>query len=338
MELEWKDRRFYSTAENKIVFKESRFVESVGDFDEDKIYECMMRFPNNRVITFYLQHCRHLFRKDDWFFEIYLGKLGAILGSLWKLSSLYTADSIKKAFRDMPTVQNYLFDHYVEGHYLMSEGSEFFNGELTILLDGYGRDLSEYKKKEIVSIMVRFADKVVQELSRKKIYTDCFVKKPVEYKQSTFSQLPDWLQSTIKVGARIGAKTIAAALRQNIDLPDIDFGGSNIPDIDAPSLDFDFDVDVDGIDGGFDFDFADSFDGDGLSFMGKTKDSLPSNANSDGYIPDGTIKLTRTISDITDTFKHYRKDGHDFVLYYGNYIRVDGSGTVSIGGISYDKK
>lgn len=336
MKLEWKDRRFYSTAENKIVFQESRFIESFGDFDEDKDYECMMKFPNNRVVTYYLYHSRHLFRKDDWSFHIHLGKIGTILGNLWDLNCLYTEESIRKAFKDLPTVQNYIFDHYVEGHYLMSDGLDFMNGELTIRLDGYGRDLSEYKKKEIVSVMVRFADKVIQELSRKEIYTDCFVKKPVEYKQSTFSQLPDWLQSTIKVGARIGVKTIAAALRQNVDLPDIDFGGSNIPDIDVPSLEFDFDgnfdFDVDGLDGGFDF------DSDGIAFMGNTKDSLPSNANSDGYIPDGSISLTRTISDTTDTFKHYKKDGHDFVLYYGNYIRVDGSGTVTIGGVKYDKK
>lgn len=336
MELEWKDRRFYSTAENKIVFQESRFIESYGDFDEDNCYECMMRFPNNRVITYYLDHCRHLFKKDDWFFSIHLGKIGSILGNLWELKRIYTEESIKKAFMELPTVQKYIFDNHVEGHYLMSDGLEFMNGQLTILLDGYGRDLSDYKKKEIVSIMVGFADNVIQELSRKKIYTDCFVKKPVEYKQSTFSQLPEWLQSSIKIGARIGAKTIAAALRQNIDLPDIDFGGSNIPDIDAPTLDFDFDFDV--MDGDIDFDFADGYDGDGLAFLGKTKDSLPPNANSDGYIPDGTIKLTRTVSDIVDTFKHYRKNGHDYVLYYGNYIRVDGYGTVSIGGVSYDKK
>jgi hypothetical protein len=69
--------------------------------------------------------------------------------------------------------------------------------------------------------------------------------------------------------------------------------------------------------------------GNAISFLG--------NANSDGYIPDGTIKLERTISGTTDTFKLFSKDGHDYVLVNGSYIRVDGVGTVTINNIKYDK-
>mgnify|MGYP006916122242 CR=1 FL=1 len=84
-------------------------------------------------------------------------------------------------------------------------------------------------------------------------------------------------------------------------------------------------------------DLGSEFNHKSLSFYGKTKDSLPSDANSDGYIHKGNITLTRTVSDSKDTFKHYTKDGHDYVLYYGRYIQVDGNGTVRIGNIKYDK-
>lgn len=72
-----------------------------------------------------------------------------------------------------------------------------------------------------------------------------------------------------------------------------------------------------------------------VTFCGR--DTLPPNANSDDYIPNGTQELTSTISDSTKTFKLYSKDGHDYVLYNGSYYRIDGPGTVTIGGIKYDK-
>ena len=66
-------------------------------------------------------------------------------------------------------------------------------------------------------------------------------------------------------------------------------------------------------------------------------DSLPPNANSDGYIPNGHQELTSTISEIHKTFKLYSKGGHEYVLYNGRYYQIDGTGTVTIGGIKYDK-
>lgn len=59
--------------------------------------------------------------------------------------------------------------------------------------------------------------------------------------------------------------------------------------------------------------------------------------NSDGFIPDGTVTLRRTISGHIDTFKCYRKGGGLYINIYGRYIRVDGSGTVTINNIKYDK-
>lgn len=74
---------------------------------------------------------------------------------------------------------------------------------------------------------------------------------------------------------------------------------------------------------------------DNLSFMGR--DTLPPNANADGYIPDGRIDLTSTIGDVSKSFKLYTKDGHSYVLDHGQYYKVDGPGTVTINGIRYDK-
>lgn len=71
------------------------------------------------------------------------------------------------------------------------------------------------------------------------------------------------------------------------------------------------------------------------SFMGR--DTLPSDANSDGYIPDGKVTLTSTVGDVPETFRMYAKDCHSYALHNGHYYRIDGSGTVKINGIMYDK-
>lgn len=66
-------------------------------------------------------------------------------------------------------------------------------------------------------------------------------------------------------------------------------------------------------------------------------DTLPPNANSDGYMPHGHQELTSSVSELHKTFKLYTKEGHDYVLYNGHYYQVDGYGTVTIGGIKYNK-
>lgn len=69
----------------------------------------------------------------------------------------------------------------------------------------------------------------------------------------------------------------------------------------------------------------------------QARDTLPPNANADGYIPDGHQDLTSTIAGKQETFKLYTKDNHKYVLYNGKYYQIDGTGTVTIGGIKYDK-
>lgn len=72
-----------------------------------------------------------------------------------------------------------------------------------------------------------------------------------------------------------------------------------------------------------------SLDDYNVSFMG---------SNSDGYIPNGTVTLERTISGIDESFKAYRNGGHIYVETSPNhFVQVDGSGTVKIHGVEYDK-
>jgi hypothetical protein len=148
--------------------------------------------------------------------------------------------------------------------------------------------------------------------------------------KSKNSEAPQWLRMCVIAGAKVCVRMIGAEL-------DIAWGDTNSDglNLDIPdSTDFD----MSGLDGYLDIDLDSSPNSDNnynINFMGK--DTLPPNANSDGYIPDGSITLTRTTSDLKEVFRHFRKDGHDYVLYNGSYFRVDGSGTVSIGGISYDK-
>lgn len=109
------------------------------------------------------------------------------------------------------------------------------------------------------------------------------------------------------------------------DLSDI---SDTIPDISDSISDIEYYGDTpDFVDN--DFSHNNPEQGNAISFLG--------NANSDGYIPDGSIKLERTISGTTDTFKLFSKDGHDYVFVNGSYIRVDGVGTVTINNIKYDK-
>lgn len=77
---------------------------------------------------------------------------------------------------------------------------------------------------------------------------------------------------------------------------------------------------------------VDNSEGD-ISFKGV----FPPDRNSDGYIPDGSVTLERTESGNTDTFKVYTKDGGQYVHEGGKWIRIDGSGTVNIKGVKYEK-
>ena len=103
----------------------------------------------------------------------------------------------------------------------------------------------------------------------------------------------------------------------DFDIPDIDIPGIDTPEIDVPDINADVDISTDvGSDINIpeaDLNYDTPDQGNTLSFQGK--DSLPPNANKDGYSPQGSIELERTISGSTDKFKLFTKDGKKFVLF-----------------------
>lgn len=125
----------------------------------------------------------------------------------------------------------------------------------------------------------------------------------------------------LKVATRLGVALVAGAVGANLDIDIPDFGiVSSIPD-----MDYDFDME---------FDDQMAFDTD---LNNGYNISFGASENSDGYIPEGTISLERTISGGSDTFPHYTQDGHDYVkLGPGKYERIDQGITVNLKGVKYN--
>jgi len=298
---------------------------------------------HNRYITYYFEIEYKLMQYSHFFIHI---NIGPICGMLEKLREAiwhyYTDESVAKVFYNYPTLKEYLLKggEYKGLSIMASDWGKsdlkdkdgLYYGKLSVYNLNYGNEMSLEVEEKQARILVEFADKIIYELSHLSFNPNDLVRKPHEAPKPT----PEWIRNVQRVGIRVGAKMLSGFVGGafgDFDVPDVDYGNVSIPDVDWSTFDFS------GGDSNFDFPSFDSDAdfGDGLAFYGKTKDSLPDNANSDGYIPDGSISLTTTISDITKSFKHYKKDGHDYVLYYGNYIRVDGIGTVTIGGVKYDK-
>lgn len=121
-------------------------------------------------------------------------------------------------------------------------------------------------------------------------------------------------------------------------LDDDDLNSDSIDHTDFSSLQsFDEDFDIPDDEDPFLDEVMDEYHQENSHTTFRGRDSLPSNANSDGYISKGHQELTSTISEIRKTFKLYSKNGHDYVLYNGRYYQIDGTGTVTIGGIKFDK-
>ncbi len=246
-------------------------------------------------------------------------KFVKLIENLKSLTKIYEKNNaLISQFDHYPTVKEYIFEKKeIRGKKLTCESEYFeldwawipvssFWGKGGLIEDEY---LYAWESADYIT-------KLIKELSKFSLDVSKLTKKSNSFNSEAI------FKGLLVVGAKLTVKTIARSIGSNLDI-DIN-GGDNI----------DFDIDLDNTN--LSFDLSDMGDiSDGISFHGK--DSLPPNSNSDGYIPDGSISLTTTISDITKSFKHYIKDGHDYVLYFGNYIRVDGSGTVTIGGIKYDK-
>lgn len=125
------------------------------------------------------------------------------------------------------------------------------------------------------------------------------------------------------------------------------FDSSEVPDASVPDTDIasdtvaDFGLDDSGvndlgdtIDAG-DYSLSDDASGDcsNISFQHR-----PPDADADGYIRSGNVRLERSASGDTDTFTLYKKDGHSYVFEDGRFKQIDGTGTVNINNIKYEKK
>ena len=191
-------------------------------------------------------------------------------------------------------------------------------------------DQIDFQKE--IPILVSYADNIIKELSHFKISINRLKKKQV--KQSSLSMgLSPKLDKALLIGGYFVVKAAVKIAARSIGTDaDINFDISS-PDVDIPEFDFDVSNDTD-----YQNSFSDNNyygDTNNISFMGK--DTLPPNANADGFIPKGEVILNTTVSDIPNHFKQFVKGTHRYILYNGNYFQIDGGGTVTIGGIKYNK-
>lgn len=325
--------KYYSYRDKSISFEDSKFVCNMGDWYEPSYKYQHMMYIGDRLIIYYATYNKNLFVKNYWDISICIGAPGQKLPHFFRLFQMFTEDSLSKALKYLPTLKEinlnrgYYRNLDICGNSIMAD---YTNGEITVFLNNSDRELDRQKKDNAARLLVEFVENCLFELSHFPILTKELV--PKEKKESY--QMPDWLRDCVNGSVRVGVKILAGMAAQNIDF-DFDIGGGSSSS--SASFDFDFDADFD-TDNDFDFDgdFDVSTDSsNNLAFGGR--DTLPNNSNSDGKIPDGKISLERTTSGLMDSFKLFRDGGHKFVLYYGKYIQVDGIGTVTIGGIQYNK-
>ncbi len=168
----------------------------------------------------------------------------------------------------------------------------------------------------------------------------------------------EWLKNVANIALKVGCKLlvfaagamVGACADVDISIGDCDFGDSDLGDDNSLGdntymndsehhisyYDNYTPQDVSYINNIHDMDQSiDYYDESYISFQGK--DTLPSGANSDGYVRKGEIELERDVSGLDKNFKYYTKGGNDYILYNGQYIQINGTGTVSIGGIKYKK-
>lgn len=272
---------------------------------------------------------------------VYIGeKAGKALQKIDALLSIYEEFGVLKA------LQNYQFISHTIGYTSFSAGKynslrniykrfesqhqnlcAYDKNEFLLKSHSNAKTANENEIRKLVDRVVKHADGLIEELSRLRIDLSKLRKRKIEksVKEESFMSalgLPPMLQKAIMIGGVIVIKAAARTIGSdaNIDFDfDIDDSGIDVPNVD---VDF-YDQPV------VDLDWDDGNNGYNISFG--------ASENTDGYIPDGTISLERTVSGYSDTFPHYTKDGHDYVkLGSGNYVRIDQGKTVNLRGIKYD--
>lgn len=300
----------------------SRKVVVKSSFFEGKVQLTEIHYRYNGNIIGYENSVRDLFSHSITHI-VRIGKQTTrSLEKLIQLKEKYTLKSIQKRFNNTRAVGNFIVNGTA---YYRQENNYYpvsFNPAtqtLSIMTRCSSKNAPDLLVKKNLQILTNLADRLWRDLNDiGEIDLDALERK-VMLRQVQKRKSNPWgvfLNFALKVGAKFGVAMIAGAVGGKIDLPD-------------DAFDFDIDVDAD-IDSDCQYTFdSDSDYGYNIAFG--------ASENSDGYIPDGTISLERTISGGSDSFPHYTKDGHDYVkLGPGNYVRIDQGNTVNLRGVKYD--
>lgn len=296
----------------------------IGGYSTFTKFHLKTKCINNVKFTYLVETIEYnsfIFFKDGYYSysNIYMD-LGSIPNQLMNMFHNNEHDSWERAIKNCPTIQKMLtWNGIYVPHF--SEQCDYFNPE-TINGEDY---LSMGSKKYFLCCSCRgkvpypnseFENAIFEDLKN----TAIKIIKEIKYldESKLIAQKFNWAELAFyAILGGVAAYAVSEFSQSGFD------GDYSNHEIDYGDLDYisgeDIEISEDGM----------------ISFKGH--DTLPPNANKDGYTPDGTVELERTVSGSTDKFKLYTKDGHDYVLCNGNYIRVDGAGTVYINNIKYDK-
>lgn len=318
--------------------------------DSVSLYKFTRNYNNGNEVIFYTT--TSLFGREMY---IYIGDfIEKLVLSYIEVSEKCTKRSVKKAFELCPNLTKWI-SQYSKGKDSPIRCLTLYNNtDKKVYCLGLPYSIIFDGKKSTYNELSKIAETIREE--GRLINKSALVGNGV-FAAKAKKALATTAKYTIKAGAMILLGAIGANIDgpdinidipiPNVDLPDFDFEipeidvpeidvpEIDIPDIDVPDIDITTDLgnDINIPETDLNYDTPDQ--GNEISFQGK--DSLPPNANKDGFSPQGSIELERTISGSTDKFKLFTKDGKKFVLFNGNYIPISGSGTVNINNIKYDK-
>lgn len=266
----------------------------------EQSYNCEMRI-GKYIFTYKLDQFVYCFI-NNFVMEIQLNdSISESLDKILRFSSYFTRDSIRKAFASYPYTQSLILN--------WKYSSIEYSGGTLKKQDGFRSKAYFYEnfERKWAEEMFSMANGLMTEMENM-IIDFSLLKKPEPV------NLPRWVTKALAVGVPIIIKFAAKSIYNNVD------------------FDFDFDFDMDDSDSGFpELDLIsesvstpalDNSDHYNVNFLGRTRDSLPANSNSDGYIPDGTIELDRQNGHGSDTFKLYNKNGSDYILYYNSPLKI----------------
>ncbi len=300
-------------------------------FMKERHYEVVKRdYKNNRFITYYIEREVHLLNYDDFHIHINIGPFAGMLHELYHLIwRNFTEESINRAFDRYPALNEFLIKSSFRGVHIsaydfgqidMKDKDGELLGRLSAYSFNHGNEMSSEYEERTSSILVEFADKAISELS----HLSFNPKDLVPIKREVPKQTPEWFRNVQRVGIRVGAKMLSGMIGSNFDIPDVDFGDTNIPDVDWGNIDFDADIDMDMGDYSTDSSYIDY--------------NIPF-----GHAPNnGSYTNTgKEVTIVTDsghnkgTFDVYLHQGYKFIDFNNQWINIQGKTRFFLNGNTY---